>query len=92
MTARVYTLPEAAEYLRVSTQWLRARCKEGLPHARMAEKFLFTERHLEQILERFEVKPTESAQPVPRRRKASGPPAGTVTELKAKTPHRLRNN
>lgn len=84
------TLPEAAEFLRVSEKWLRGACKDGAPHVRMAEKLLFTEAHLEQILDRFEVKPTASASPAPRRRRVAAP-AAEVVRLAAKTPHRLRN-
>lgn len=89
--SRVYTLAEAAEQLRVSERWLRGRCKEGAPHIWMAEKYLFTDRHLDQILEQFEAKPSAVAPKPPRRRKAAEDPSGTVTELKAKTPYRLRN-
>jgi len=91
MTAKVHTLSEAAERLRVSEGWLRDRCKDGLPHIRMAEKLLFTERHLEQILDRHEVKPELSAPPKPRSRKQAMAPVAEVVELRAKTPYRLRN-
>ena len=83
------TLPEAAEFLRVSEKWLRGAGKDGAPHVRMAEKLLFTDRHLEQILDRFEVKPRAEAPPLSRRRRASAP-AADVVQLTAKTPHRLR--
>lgn len=86
---KVHTLPEAAEFLRVSERWLRGACKDGAPHVRMAEKLLFTEAHLDQILDRFEVKPTAVTPPAPRRRRATAP-AGEIVQLTAKTPHRLR--
>lgn len=86
---KVHTLPEAAEALRVSERWLRGACKDGAPHVRMAEKLLFTDAHLEQILDRFEVKPTVVAPPAPRRRRDPAP-AADVVQLTAKTPHRLR--
>lgn len=86
---KVHTLPEAANLLRVSEKWLRGACKNGAPHVRMAEKLLFTDTHLEQILDRFEAKPTPTAPPTPRRRQAPAP-AAEVVQLTAKTPYRLR--
>ena len=91
MAAQVYTLPEAAEYLRVSTKWLRSRCQEGAPHIRMAEKYLFTERHLEKLLASYEATPKLSAPSMPRSRKSDLEPMGDVVELRAKVPYRLRN-
>lgn len=89
--SRVYTLPEAAKYLRVSTKWLRETCKtEGLTHIHMAEKLLFTEQHLEQILQRHEVTPSA---PAPRSEAPAKPTprvVGEVVELRSKVPYRMR--
>lgn len=90
MTQKVYTLAEAAGLLRVSEKWLRTACKSaGLPHIRMAEKLLFTDQHLEQILQRHEARPAPSAPPKQRSRKR-GESAGEVVSLTPRIPFRLR--
>lgn len=87
---RVYTLAEAAKTLRVSEKWLRAACKDaGLPHIRMAEKLLFTDRHLEQILERHEARPKAPVSPKQRSKKKPQP-SGEVVSLAPRIPYRLR--
>ncbi len=86
---KVYTLPEAAQLLRVRESWLeRQAAARRIPFAMLGGSYQFTGDHLIQIVRMHESPPAAEASPGPadlrRPRTARGKaaPAGGVTPLR----------
>lgn len=93
---RLYTPEQAAaeDELNCSPQWLiRQARQKKIPFTMIAGKYRFTEAHIAQIIQQFEVQPSEHkpTRSTPPRRKPAAPApqtTTTVTQLKARPPKR----
>jgi excisionase family DNA binding protein len=59
VAVELFTIPEAAEVLRVPEGWLRKKVTAGVvPHTRLGKHVRFTAEHLRQIIAAGDVEPT----------------------------------
>lgn len=62
VTVELFTIPEAAEALRVPEGWLRKKVTAGsVPHTRLGKHVRFTTEHLRQIVVAGAVEPATGA-------------------------------
>jgi excisionase family DNA binding protein len=96
VTPILHTVDEAAELLACKPSWLKEKARRReIPFTLVGGSYRFSDEHIAQIVDQFEVapRPRSSTSPVraPRRKKSATAPKPNVVQLQSRPSRRLRN-